>query len=526
MAIKTFKSIADNCFIKYNHLNLLFDTVENQILSYADGYELIKSVSKTLSLQGITKGNMIVTYTPLSLESVVLCWACFYNGVIFVPVDHNWPKELLYQIIEETAPKLVLTDSDRFERFNGNLTTGTIVLSGKNRTKQNIPLFFEWLQESNTLGAEQLAEVYPNDLAVILYTSGSTGIPKGVMLSQQALFNSGKLVASHFGWKCNDIFMNLGDLHAMSGLRNTCFAPLHAGASFIIATSEERNHVLLVLKLINKLGIHYLGVAPTVVRQMNILFSESRQKQLSSIKAILCTGGALAKDQLNLFYHKYHKPVLNYYGLTETAGLCAGHNFNTFNPTDNSIGIAIGAELIIMSDPTNYNEEGTGELLVKSDNLMSGYFKREKETELVLKDGFFCTGDIVHKRDDGCYELLGRKRNIIKNLHSELIYLEEIDIALESHPMIQEACTCSYSLSEEDEKIVAFIVLKYNSDSIKQDSTAEIKKHLIDKVGKTRMPWCYYFEESLPRNTMGKIQRHLLKEKLHEYIQSNRKRYF
>lgn len=216
----------------------------------------------------------------------------------------------------------------------------------------------------------------------------------------------------------------------------------------------------LVVDLIFKLKVTYIGVAPTIIRQLNILHTESRKNKLFSLKAILCTGGNLAQDQLMIFYSKYNIPVLNYYGLTETAGLCSGHNHSTFNPNDNSIGPAVGAQLIIEPDPSSCKENITGELLVKSDNLMSGYYKRENETDQVLKNGLFYTGDIVRRREDGCFEILGRKRNIVKNLQSELIYLEEIDSALESYPQVEEACACRYPLSEEDEKIVALIVLK------------------------------------------------------------------
>lgn len=527
MADKTFKSLAEICFIENTHRNLLIDTSQDLTLTYADGYKLIRILSQKLNNEGIQKGDIILSYTPLALESVLLCWACFYNGVVFVPVDHNWPNKLLTHILDETNPKIILTDKERLASINQtNRKNSAIVLAGRNTGYDNIPPLFEWMQDNHFSGDMLEAEVFPNDLAVILYTSGSTGIPKGVMLSQHAIINSGILVATHFGWSCEDVFMNLGDLHAMSGLRNTCFATLHVGSSFVIASSEERNNVLFVIDIIERLCISYLGTVPVVIRSLNIISSGKRQKQLSCLKAILCTGGNLAKNQLELFYHNYQKPVLNYYGLTETAGLCTSHNFETFNPTDNSIGPAVGAELRIEPEQSLYNEQGIGELLVKSDNLMSGYYQREKETAEVLKDGFFYTGDIVYKREDGCYELLGRKRNIIKNLHSELIYLEEIDNALETHSMVKEACTCSFANFEEDEKIVAFIVLETDVSISIQHTTNEIKMYLVEKLGKNRMPWCYYFEESLPRSTTGKIQRQLLKDKLNGYIQSHRQRYF
>jgi acyl-coenzyme A synthetase/AMP-(fatty) acid ligase len=522
---KTFPGLAEVCFKLHANNTLFYDSTDNKSVKYSEGLELIIKTAQKLSDLGFSKGDTILSYTPLSKDSVILCWASLYNGLVFVPVDYNWPQELLTGVIKETDPRLILTDTKRSENLYGYNSNCLILLSGNDKSDNASP-FFEWIENSILKSSSNKTEINSSDLAVIQYTSGSTGIPKGVMLSHGALFNAGALFADFFGWKPDDLFMNLGDLHTGGGLKNTCFVPLHAGTSFVISAEAERNMILLTLELISRLKITYIAVAPTIIRQLNILYTESRKEKLLSLKAIISAGAYLAQDQLQTFYSKYKIPVLNLYGLTETTGLCAGHNLTTFNPEDNSIGPAVGSQLIIESDPNSANGVNTGELLVKSDSLMMGYYKRESETNKVLKDGCFYTGDIVKKREDGCFEILGRKRNVVKNLHSELIYLEEIECALESYPLIKEACSGSFSQYEEDEKIVALIVLKSNNSLTPDEAIADLKKHLLKKLGKNRMPWCYYIEESLPRNTAGKLQRQIIKNKLDEHIQSNSKRYF
>ena len=525
MSEKTFQSLADDCFKTHAKKTLFYDTFDNKSLNYSEGYELILKTSQKLSDLGFSKGDNIISYTPLSKESVILCWASLYNGLVFVPVDYNWPQELLSGVISETDPKLILTDSERFKNLDGYNPNCLILHAEKNKTESNSS-FFKWIENSHPISKTNIPLISSADLAVIQYTSGSTGIPKGVMLSHGALFGGGALFAEFFGWKSDDLFMSMGDLHTGGGLKNTCFATLHAGASFIISTEAERNKILLTMELISRLKITFLAVAPTIVRQLNILHTESRKDKLLSLKALLCAGAYLAQDQLLAFYNKYNIPVLNMYGTTETAGLCAGHNLTTFNPNDNCIGPPVGSQMIIEPDASFINEINAGELLVKSEQLMSGYYKREAETNQVLRKGYFHTGDIVKKREDGYFEILGRKRNIVKNLHSELIYLEEIDCALDSYPYIEEACSTSFSQFEEDEKIVAMIVLKKSIYLTPEETIADLKKHLLKKLGKNRMPWCYYIEESLPRNTAGKLQRQIIKNKLDERIQSHSKRYF
>src|SRR5665647_665784 len=267
--IRTFGSIADNCFRKFQDYNLLFDTTRGKYYSYGEGFDLIQKTSEQLSLHGIQKGNMVLTYTSLSVESIILCWSCLYSGIVFVPVDHNWPKEILSQIMKEVNPEIILTDPERLENVTEFNPQAGILLTGTRKVSNEYPLFFDWINKVVLQGTLKKSEPQQDDLAVILYTSGSTGTPKGVMLSQKALYNSGLLISTHYNWTKEHLFFNLGDLHSMSGMRNTCLSPLYQGSSFVVATHEERGNILSVIDLINRLGIHFIGVAPTVIRQLN-----------------------------------------------------------------------------------------------------------------------------------------------------------------------------------------------------------------------------------------------------------------
>ena len=525
MDISPFRKFFEYAFTRHPSNPLLFDTSVEGLLSYSEGKVILDKISRRIGLSGFVKGDIIITYTPLNINSVFLFWGCILNGLVFVPVDHNWPPAMLSNIIEETEPKMILTDEERLSSIAALVPNENILLVEKSNQQSQNQCIREWLETEEVSMIIQNTVVEADDLAVILYTSGSTGRPKGVMLSHKALLHSSRTIVELFSWTSDDIFMNLGNLHTMSGLRNTCLAPLHVGASFIVASQEERNSILHVFNLVNKYHITYLGIAPIVIREMNILFSNTRNKLLTSLKALLCTGAAVSRDQMHKYYDLYKKPVLNYYGLTETAGICSGHNLQTFSPEDTSIGRPVNAEFIVVPDENGKTQQDIGELIVKSDGLMLGYFKNIEETRVVLHEGRFATGDIVKKRSDGCFELLGRKRNIVKSSRAELIYLEEIDKALEFHPFIREACACRYSRYEEDEKIVAFIVL---DSSIKESRTIirSLEQDLGEMLGIHRTPWRYFIEDKLPRNSMGKIQREELGKKVHEYIQSGHQRHF
>jgi len=522
----TFQRLFEKSCDAFGRNRLILDNHSHAVLTYSEAAALVETTSALLDRLGARKSGTIVSYAPLNLESILLCWACLVNGVVFIPVDHDWPEALLGHIIDQTSPMLILTDRERFGLVRDRFKQGQVLLSGEADSGAGALGFYDGLTACRDKRKRDSDPVRPDELAVILYTSGSTGMPKGVMLSQHALCNSGRLISDYFSWGPGDRFMNLGELHSMSGLRNTCIAPLIRGSSFLVADIDDRRNVLSILERIQESSITFVGVAPIMVRQMAVVASSYRKDMLSSLRAVLCTGTGLSSVALQSFYSAYGIPVLNYYGLTETAGICAGHTFSTFSPTDAGIGFPVGAALSLAPDSEWASSGDVGELLVESDNVMLGYYGNDQETAQIVKNGIVHTGDLARVRHDGCYELVGRKSNTVNTLNSERICLEEIDAALEAHPAIREACACRYSKTDDDERIVAFVVPEKDFREPGQDFIDRIKKDLTAILGRYRVPWFYYVETELPRTTAGKIKRLTLRERLDEYLCAQHKRYF
>ncbi|MFH1156944.1 MAG: class I adenylate-forming enzyme family protein [Pseudomonadota bacterium] len=505
---------------------LIVGAHDRTVFTYSEVAERVERIAALLTGLGIKKSETVVSCSPVSVESVLLCWACLIQGLVFIPVDHDWPQSLIGHVIDQTSPGLILTDNKRFRRMGNLVNRDKILLYGEADPAQGIFGFYEAMAGCRDRKPFPLEPAAPDDLAVVLYTSGSTGKPKGVMLSQHALLNSGRLISDCFRWEPQDRFMNLGDLHSMSGLRNTCIAPLIQGASLLVADLEDRRNVLAMIDRIQEFSITFLGVAPTMVRQMALVASPSRKARLSSLKAVLSTGAGLSQEALRLFYAAYGIPVLNYYGLTETAGICTAHTVDTFSPTDVSIGRPVGANITLARDLDLSRPGDVGELLVDSDNVMLGYYGNDLETASILKNRIIHTGDLARIRPDGCYELVGRKTNAVNTISSERIYLEEIEGALEACPEVQEACACRYLKAKDDERIVAFVVPAGDFPEPAQGFIDHLKKNLIDLLGKNRVPWFYYIETRLPRITTGKINRQALKERLDDNLRLQRRRYF
>lgn len=506
---------------KFPDCDLIVSDSDASTFSYSAAHEIVLRIVSRFRAEGMEKGDRLCIYSPLHVESFLLFWAAMSMGLVFVPVDFNWPKGVLEMVLKEVGPRIFFCSPEcmkEFERdapvFMRDIRTVLLDTEEKN-SLVHWPTFSDWLDETNGDASSFSApEILPGNEAVILYTSGSTGRPKGVVLSHEALCRSGRLVTRTFAWSSDDVLFNLGEMHAMSGLRNSAVAVLHAGCSFLITSPAKRSNIFTVAECIERYGCTQLGASPITIQQFVQFKDRIRTEGLRRLKSVLSTGSNLSQTLMDIFHDYYGIPVLNYYGLTETAGLCIGNSPETYRNARGSIGLAIDCEARIINPDGSSLEDGqVGELIIRSDNLMSGYYKRDDLTKEIIRDGWLYTGDMVKRREDGHFVLVGRKRNIIKNAYTELIYLEEIELCLERHPRILEAAVCGYISALGDERMAAFVV---PSETPKKPTALfiDLRKYLAAELGIHKIPSMFILRDRLPRTVAGKLLREQLEKEL------------
>lgn len=491
---------------------------DGSTFSYADVDYIVSRVISKLQASGMKKGEAICIYSPMHVEAFVLFWAVAELGIIFVPADFNWPARILEKVLAEVRPKLLFCAPESMKELSlisPALTSDfrTVLFDSEyNDSLFDSPTFSDWLEESGSFW--ESVEISPDDEAVILYTSGSSGDPKGVVLSHGALCRSGRLVTKTFGWSSDDIFFNLGEMHTMSGLRSSAVAALHCGCSFLMTSLSKRTNIFSITECIRQYGCTLLGAAPITLRQFAQFKDRIPVEDLRSLKFVLSTGSTLSRNLMEEFHDLFQIPILNYYGLTETTGLCIGNSSQTFRDAQGSIGRAIDCEVAIIDHEDNFLEAGrVGELIVRSDTLMSGYYRREDLTREIIKDGWLHTGDLAMKRPDGHFVLVGRKRNIIKNAHTELIHIEEVELALERHPQVLEAAVCGYVSSLGDERMAAFIVPATESEN-PAALFSTLRNYIAAELGGRKIPSVFLIRGQLPRSSAGKLLREQLKREM------------
>lgn len=509
MRQKSLKEFFIDSTQRYANNALIFSDAEEKVIHYADAEFIVNRITAKLCSE-LKKGEKICIYSPYHLESIFLFWAAMSAGIVFIPFDHNQSLSRLSSVVKDTNPSFVFCNAASFSSVKNALPADfpVVFFDDDKDCPDKEKVFSSWLSENKAASINRA--ITADDPAVILYTSGTTGNPDGVILSHGALYHSGHLISKTFNFNSNTRLMNLGEIHTMSGLRNSLIAPLFEGASFIHASVEKRNKFSDILHLIEKYNCTILGTAPVLIKQLLQFEKDVDRNRLSSLDKIICTGSRLSKNTIVEFYSCYSIPLINYYGLTETAGICVSFSEKDFLDGEESIGLPVGCQIKIIGSNSEEVENGKiGELLIKSPQLAMGYFNNELKTEEYFKNGWFNTRDLALQRSDGYIELHGRSRDIIKNAYTELIYPEEIEIALEKLDSVLEAGVCGYISAMGDERIAAFVV-PAEEITDKELFFKELKSALQNELGSHHIPGKYYIKKSLPRNTLGKLLRRKL----------------
>jgi len=213
----------------------ILDRNDKTVYTYGEFDEIVKYVTSTLIQYKIGKGDKIILHADINFEAIALFWACMHLGVVFIPVNSSLAEAVMVGLIEKLDPKLVFLSHDAgFCKIWPDKT----IFFDKEINLPNKLYFSIWLKDS--LDIKDMPEINENDMAVILYTSGSTGAPKGVKLANGQLYSSALNMVKTYLWNEHDINLSTNDLDSIAGFRNACFATVAAGAACVIPNLAER----------------------------------------------------------------------------------------------------------------------------------------------------------------------------------------------------------------------------------------------------------------------------------------------
>lgn len=505
---QTVKEAFDGAVVKFADLPLLISEEDDSTFLYRDAADIVAAVTDKLLQSGVRKGDRILVYCEMHPEAIFLFWAAMRMGAVFVPVDPLSPKAVLEDILRRVDAKLLFCDDARLDVVSASMIGSTVTFDSATEEDRSglANTFSDWVNK-RAEESQPLPLVCPEDSAVILFTSGTTGKSKGVILSQGALYRSGLLVAETYRWETGDILCSMGELHAMSGLRNPCIATLFAGASALVLSSKIRSNAIALAGAISSRRATILSTVPSTIRQLEHFKDRIGRESLSTLRMALCTGSDLTEHLARSFTAQFNVPVFNYYGLTETCGFCIGVPAENDKPDYSTVGIPVGCIAQVVDDAGRVVEAGQiGELRIFSDNLMQGYYQDEALTQTVLKNGWFYTGDLAEIGPDHRVRLTGRKKDIIKDKFGNIVHPSEVEACLTSHHGIADAVVLGFRHNEEDEKLAAFIIPR-DAATPAESLLDEVRIHIRDRLGVHKVPQVFRIKEHLPRSSGGKIER-------------------
>jgi long-chain acyl-CoA synthetase len=344
---------------------------------------------------------------------------------------------------------------------------------------------------------EELADTDSGDTAVILYTSGTTGQPKGAELTHANLKRNAEVSSKLVDLSHEDVALGALPLFHSFGQTCTMNAVVATGAMMTQLPRFEPDKALEIIE--RDRATIFQGV-PTMYNA--ILHSDKRdQFDTSSLRACMSGGSAMPGELMRNFEEAFDTKILEGYGLSETSPV-ASFNHLDRERKPGSIGTPIeGVEMKLVDDDGNEAGDGeVGEIVVRGHNVMKGYWQREDATLEAIKDGWFYTGDMGKIDEDGYFFIVDRKKElIIRGGYN--VYPREVEEVLYEHPAVQEAAVVGVGDEKLGEEVAAAVVLKKGEHVTESDLRAFVK----ERVASYKYPRKIWFADELPKGPTGKI---------------------
>ncbi|MGZ4461792.1 MAG: long-chain-fatty-acid--CoA ligase [Gaiellaceae bacterium] len=482
-----------------------------QTLTYAELDDRIERCAAGLIELGIGKGDTFGLVLRNSPEFVVLSFALARIGAVAVPVNFMEKGERIAFIFNDAGVKGCLTSKD--------------FLRAVQRARESVPSLehvflrdqggehpaFEELYR-DPLPDSEGPEVGANDLALLIYTAGTTGMPKGVMLTHHNLVVNVESCLEAFDLNREDsVLCVLPMFHSFAWTTNVLL-PLRLGVKTPIL--EGLLPFNRVLKTIWREKVTLVCCVPPVYSTLvqKLRGPKGLLLRLLSPVRIAVSGAAPLPGEVQRRFEKiFGIPLIEGYGLTEAAPVVAVNpRYGLRKP--GTVGKPVpGVEVKIIDERERVLAQGEiGEICVRGENVMGGYYNRPEETrEAFTEDGWLKTGDVGRFDEDGYLSIVDRRKDmiIVKGLN---VYPQEIEAALESHPAVAEAAVVGIDDGSGDETIRAFVVLAAEQ-SVKR---RELLAHCRERVASYKMPRDIEFRDELPKNALGKVLKRELRASL------------
>lgn len=477
-------------------------------ISYLQLNTMVNQFASGLIDLGVLPGDRILVALNNCTEFIISYYGSMRARAIFLPVNNQYTLSEFRTIMHDSFPSVVITTEGRAPLFSQLLKEmpepkGLVVIRPLEENPNFIP--FHSLLEHNTKKFK-LRENYQRDEVIeFIYTSGTTSTQKGVMLTHNNLFSNANAFTKLNNIVPEDILLLAAPAFHVATQTYVLNAALISGATLVVKDGWISPDTML--KLIQKEKITYYFGPPTMYSLL-INHPNIEQYDISSWKKA-CTGtSALTSEIFNQFRDKFGFEITESYGLTEASPLVIS-NPHTGLKKAGSVGLPVpGIEVKIVDYEENeILGENIGEIIVRGPNVMKGYFNREEETNLALRNQWLHTGDFGYRDTDGYYYILDKKKDsIIRGGY--YIYPKEVEDVLYQHPYVFEAAVLGVPDPIMGEEVLAFVLLREGT----KIAPEELQAFCRDKIAMYKIPKYIRVVDNIPKTISGKLLKGSLQE--------------
>lgn len=490
-----------------------FDGGEPVSLTYRQLDDESSRFASGLMSLGVNKGDRVAYYIQNSPELVAGFYGILKAGAVPVPCNVMYrPEELAYHL-NDSGAQVLLCEAELYstarEVAPGTPISDVIVAGG--RVDDDVVYWDDLI--SSYEPAESLPPIDPSqDLALLPYTGGTTGVPKGAMLTHANLVANAVQFRDWFGYeRGEEVFVATLPLFHIGGIAGVMSVPVAAGATIVLFRRFNAERALQAIQ--DYRASRFLGVPTMYIALLN--HEEASSYDLSSLRPSRTSAAPLPKAVKEAFDALVgHEVLVEGYGLTETSPLTHA------NPVDGAKGGSIGVPLpdteARIFDPDDGVEEmpqgEIGELALRGPQIMKGYWNRRQETEEAIRDGWFYTGDLAYMDERGYFYIVDRKKDVI-NAAGFKVWPREVEEVLYQHPSVRVAAVLGVPDEYRGETVRAVISLKEghsfdSEDLARQDILAHCQVHLANY----KIPRIVDFRDELPVSAAGKVLRRVMRD--------------
>lgn len=492
--------------------------------TYAEFVDDVERTARAFAHRGVGRGDRVAYLGLNSSTFLTAMFAAWWIGAVYVPLNFRLAPREVEDLVRRAEPTVLLVEPDHADVVEAiesrealpEVTVPVLVdddelaPASAAQTERHLPKT-QFLAEAGDAAAEpELAVLGDDDLALLMFTSGTTGRPKGVQLSFGNVWWNSVNVDSLVDTRRGDTNLAVAPLFHIGGLNALTIRNMVRGGRTVVRRAFDPRDVLADIE---RHRVNQVFLVPAMLTAMQQV-EEFEQHDISSMRALICAGAPVPPVLLRQ-YEGRGVDVQQAWGLTETAPFATYLPVELTHVKPGSCGMPMPYCEVAVMDPATGEQitdpERTGELRVRGPNVTVGYYQDEETTERAFEDGWFCTGDVGRVDEDGYFYIVDRLKDMIIS-GGENVYPAEVERVLAEYPGVQDLAVVGRPDERWGEVVVAVLSC---SDGVKP-TVEEVREFAAEHLARYKLPKEVMLTDDVSRNGAGKLEKNALRAKVAE----------